>query len=269
MTTGNVDDRLGKVRGRAIICGPMRNGVQYLTGVRENMEKIGSFFDDYRIIIVESDSDDGSPHHLGIWAKENDRMEFESLGKIRDSFPWRTHRLALARNWILDIINRKYSDWYDDPDTYMVMMDPDDICFYPIDGFLSSWESEVGDDWEVMTANQKEDYYDIWALRGNGCDYDCWIRGTIEGLPFHEIKEKYVTPHTVPIPPGPPIRVDSAFGGLGIYKMRAIKGCRYVGDQEIDGKKYEVADHVGFHEQIRNRGGRVYINTRLYTNNGT
>jgi glycosyltransferase involved in cell wall biosynthesis len=166
-----------KINGRAIICGPMRNGVQYLTGVRRNMETFGSLFDDYRIIIVESDSDDGTPNHLQAWARENDHMEYMSLGPLRNTMPLRTLRLAHARNTILDIIWEKYGD-YD----YMVMMDPDDVCFYPIEGFHTCWETEVGDDWAAMTANQRDEYYDIWALRGNGCNYDCWVKGQLEGL---------------------------------------------------------------------------------------
>jgi hypothetical protein len=60
--------------------------------------------------------------------------------------------------------------------------------------------------------------------------------------------EKYVKPHMTPNPPGPPILVDSAFGGLGVYKMDAIRGCRYVGTDIFEGKEFEVADHIAFHE---------------------
>lgn len=250
------------VDGRVVICGPMRNGSQYIDGVRSNMEKIGAYFDDYRIIIVESDSDDDSLVQLERWQTENSKMEYVSLGHTRHTQPMRTMRLANARNKCLDIINEKYSDY-----NYMVMMDPDDITYHPIEGFLTCWDTSVGDDWDGMTANQKEEYYDIWALRGMDCNYDCWVRGFIEGLPSDEIKRRYVDPHTKPIPPGDPILVNSAFGGLGVYKMESIRGCRYVGNQFVGGKEYEIADHVKFHEQMREKGGKIYINTTLFTNN--
>ena len=42
------------------ICGPVKNCAPYLKKVFENIEKIGSIFDDYKIVIYYDKSSDNS-----------------------------------------------------------------------------------------------------------------------------------------------------------------------------------------------------------------
>ena len=58
------------------------------------------------------------------------------------------------------------------------------------------------------------------------------------------------------------IEVDSAFGGLGIYTREAFLAGRYAGtDSQAGG--IDVADHIPFHRDIRNKGYRIFINPAL------
>jgi hypothetical protein len=64
------------------------------------------------------------------------------------------------------------------------------------------------------------------------------------------------------------IPVDSAFGGLGIYRRSILSGARYSGaDEDGDG----TCEHVPLNNQLRARGARIFINPRLinttYTDN--
>jgi hypothetical protein len=115
-----------------------------------------------------------------------------------------------------------------------------------------------------MTANQSKDYYDIWALRGYRCDYDCWLMVLMDrDTPRDEAIKKYVSIHQANIPQGDPIPVTSAFGGLAVYRMSLILGSRYIGTQNICGNMVEICDHVRFHEQLLAKGARMFINTRM------
>jgi hypothetical protein len=57
------------------------------------------------------------------------------------------------------------------------------------------------------------------------------------------------------------IEVDSAFGGLGVYKRDVIRLAKYVGINETGG---EVCEHVPFHKFLKvNQSANIYINPRL------
>ena len=57
-----------------------------------------------------------------------------------------------------------------------------------------------------------------------------------------------------------PIRVRSAFGGLGVYKMSKILDCRYDG---LDSDGRELCEHVPFNQKICDHGGELYIYPKL------
>jgi hypothetical protein len=67
-----------------------------------------------------------------------------------------------------------------------------------------------------------------------------------------------------------PIQVDSAFGGLGIYKMNFVLNNPnpYLGsklkvlpreDGQLNYLKLQICEHVHFHAGIKSQGGEMYI----------
>jgi hypothetical protein len=56
--------------------------------------------------------------------------------------------------------------------------------------------------------------------------------------------------------------VDSAFGGLGIYRREAFLAGRYAGTDDLAGG-IDVADHTPYHRQLRQKGYRIFINPAL------
>ncbi|HEY1803077.1 MAG TPA: hypothetical protein VGG45_01225 [Terracidiphilus sp.] len=56
------------------------------------------------------------------------------------------------------------------------------------------------------------------------------------------------------------IEVDSAFGGLAVYRRDALSGVKYVGLGEA---RHEVCEHVSLHRQIKSAGRRIFINPQL------
>ena len=53
-----------------------------------------------------------------------------------------------------------------------------------------------------------------------------------------------------------PIEVDSAFGGLGIYKKALLESCEYAG---IDQEGIEFCEHVHIHRMMKENGARLFI----------
>jgi hypothetical protein len=65
---------------------------------------------------------------------------------------------------------------------------------------------------------------------------------------------KSISPNTPLIP------VESAFGGLAIYTMDAFLSGKYIG---LSSEGYEVCEHVGFHQAIKERGLNIFIAPKL------
>ena len=93
---------------------------------------------------------------------------------------------------------------------------------------------------------------------------DCWKRVHFLKTYMGEKKavESSVFSGMITINPHePPIEVESAFGGLGIYKKKLFEGCRYP-SEFVDYEKYFV-DHVVFHQKMKEKGARFFIFPRL------
>jgi hypothetical protein len=188
------------------------------------------------VCIVESNSSDQTLKLLQNWAKDNERINIISLGKLKE--PSRTKRLATCRNTYLDYARRKCY-------RYMIVVDLDDVL-----NIESNFQEQLQhcfsrkNDWDAVTANRKELYYDIWALRSKamGIDFDCWKKVGSDKSP--KIIQKYVTNFQKNIPRTRPwIPVESAFCGLAIYNIATLDGHRYNGD--------DICEHVPFHQGLR------------------
>jgi len=128
-------------------------------------------------------------------------------------------------------------------------------------------------DWDVCTANQRAPYYGhlgpspsslepkrlLDAIRvplRKGCQRElaAWVSAYGKMITIPESADW--------------IPVDSAFGGLAIYRRAILAGARYSGAGE-NGES--VCEHVPLHKQLRARGARIFINPRLintsYTEN--
>jgi hypothetical protein len=143
------------------------------------------------------------------------------------------------------------------------VLDLDDVNTHPISchqfeeavDFLEKTPAAAG-----VFANQLIAYYDIWALRSGGwCSADCWkqVAAKPDWLSPALAKTIYIHARQAVIPErAQPIRVESAFGGLAIYKLSSTANCNYQG-LHADGT--ELCEHVTFNEQISARGGELYI----------
>ena len=141
---------------------------------------------------------------------------------------------------------------------YVVMMDLDGVNRNLTRVNVESCWKQGG--WAGATANQPFRYYDVWALRAIGwCENDCWkeYASLRKNMKHKQALKMAVTSKMKSIrPSGHPIEVQSAFGGLAIYRMEAFLSSEYIGEDE---QGMEICEHVPFHKGLADNGFKVFI----------
>lgn len=248
------------LKNSILIVGTVRNCEKTIFDEISQLHKCFSPLFNIHYFIVESDSDDKTRDCLENLKLSKENFNWLSLGRLRDKYPLRTERLALCRNAYLDELrlNHIYQDI-----EYLVVSDLDGVNkLLTEDAVKSSWSNQY---WGVCTANQDGPYYDIWALRHHiwspgDClqQYYFFLRNNISepAAKFGAIFSKMIFISR----DQDWIQVDSAFGGLAIYRRKVIEGAKYVG---LNKSGEEVCEHVSFHLDITSRGHSILINPNL------
>lgn len=215
-------------------------------------------------LLVESDSEDDTIDILKDAKLLNENFDYISFGDLYSKMPFRTERISFCRNAYLDQI--KNNEKYNNID-YVVVCD--------FDGLNTSLTKKsirscfIRSDWGVCTANQKGPYYDIWALRHknwspNDCfnQYNFLINYNKNAAISFFIS---VISRMIRIPLDSDwIEVDSAFGGLAVYKKDAMLVSKYKGTTQSG---IEICEHVPFHAGIKKYGYKIFINPNLINAN--
>ena len=201
-----------------------------------------------------------------------------------NKLPYRGQRLEKARNLIIETIKKNTNLIGCD---LFIMLDLDDIGTYRIEEknildsvkFLFSKE-EIA----AVFANQLGTYYDMWTLRDQKyCKNDFWVEvlqflinsinsnDKISKSNIEEVKKNIIDKKTYSFEKNhPPIKVESAFGGFGIYKMKYVlkNNRKYQGTQIVnlttkDQKKlkvkYQKCEHVNFNQGLIEQNLELYI----------
>lgn len=243
-----------------LIAGVARNCEK---NIASSVERLSEAFRSSRHLewlVVESDSSDRTLDVLHRLASKNKNFNYVSLGCLRDQYPKRTERIAFCRNHYLNQINRCID--YKDID-YVVIADLDGVnAKVSSDAVNSCWART---DWDVCTANQDGPYYDIWALRHPlWSPNDCWKQAEFSmrhGVTRFKSISSAVYSRMIKVPSHADwIEVDSAFGGFAIYRKTAVENVSYAG-LTSDGE--EFCEHVSLHQQIREQGGRIFLNPKM------
>lgn len=205
---------------KCCICGTVRNCEAYLDKIFQNMELIGTLFADYVIIIYYDQSDDNTLDKLKNYQKKNPKLNL--YVNKSPLLKYRTYRLALGRNYCLNTIKKKYSDY-----PYFIVMDCDDICSRNIKINLLK-KCLHRNDWDALSFNHPNGYYDTWALSKIPYVISCHhfkdagqgqrlISNIIKNTPQYKL-----------------IKCLSAFNGFAIYRTKKFINCYYDGRFRID-----------------------------------
>lgn len=225
----------------------------------ETLARAAAGFGKVQFLLIESDSTDGTVAELQRLRNEITGFQFTSLGALAEKIPARTERIAACRNRYLDELRN-------DPQfaaaDYVMIADLDGVNNdLRREALATCWTSTVP--WDVVAANQSDAYYDIWALRHpDWCPVDCHEQ-------YQRLRTLFDHPRALSIaihsrmarvsPRASWIEVDSAFGGLAIYRREALLAGRYTGVEQ--GRA--VCEHVPLHAELRAKGYRIFINPAL------
>jgi hypothetical protein len=205
--------------------------------------------------IVESDSIDNTEEVLMQINEGMNNLQYVSLGKLSEKIPERINRLRYCRNYYVDFIRSRVANLGDQ----FVMVVDFDIKNRALD--LSPLAKlTVENWWDGLFVNQKGPYYDIYALRKEGwVEDDCFkkYRELATEMPVKKAKKKAIWSQMRRIPTERElIEVESAFGGLGVYRRRVFENFDYATLTETDAGESE---HISLHKKILDSGGKLFI----------
>ncbi|MGR8933736.1 MAG: hypothetical protein ACU837_05010, partial [Gammaproteobacteria bacterium] len=231
---------------RAVFCGLARDVVDDLPSVSQRIESAAAMFADYRVVIYENDSSDGTLDFLHNWQQQNARvtvlhehLNVQRWGSVPDLD--RAAHLAYCRNQYLTHIAEHFSDF-----DYFIVFDTDMPKGFSYEGLANTFGFA---DWDMVGSNgilvpqegkppPDPMFFDAWAYRAVGDD-EAQPFDTINRLQFHRGEALHP--------------VWSCFGGLAVYRMAcALGGAQYGG---------EDCEHVVLHRQLRQQGlARQFLN---------
>lgn len=235
------------VKERIFIVGVASNVSRFL---HDHVERLNQVLKNHLIVgwyIVESDSTDSTVATLEYLSHTISGFEYVSLGLLKNQIPNRTERLAHVRNCYLEYVRLNAESF---GITRVLVIDLDDINFLlSTENFDSALQLQGVD---AFFPNQLGPYYDIYALRHHvwsPVNFEDELRFLSKFIPayklilFHPGLNRMIT-----IPSDhPKIKVESAFGGLGCYKIVAFLSGSYVGTSS---EGNSVCEHVTFHKML-------------------
>jgi glycosyltransferase involved in cell wall biosynthesis len=233
---------------KIVIGGLARNVASVLPATMDRIERTGKMFKDYRVVIVENDSSDNTPNILNSWSKSNNKVSAICTSRGDPVNPGtrclkRATRMARYRNACREeIVNRYANDF-----THVILVDTDlGVRGWSYDGIAntfgwSGWDSVGSNGIKFLKSYRGEKnrpvHFDVWAFRwaeswkpvmAYQINPRCWARG--ESI----------------------VKLNSCFGGMGIYKMAAMQQSRYDGSD---------CEHVPFHRGMEKAGfGNRFMN---------
>ena len=206
--------------------------------------------------VVESDSSDDTVAKLTELADKDSRIRFSSLGVVANIIPDRIQRIRHCRNRYVNEI--RTNPLYKEVDL-IIVADLDGINT-KIDSAVFKLALDLELSWDALAANQSARYYDIFALRHPLWSPNDWSLEADWLEPFlgkKMAKRHSLTDRMIQIPTAmPPIPVDSAFGGLCIYRRWVFDQFDYL---ENSDEPLNENEHVTIHRKVRAVGGEIYI----------
>jgi glycosyltransferase involved in cell wall biosynthesis len=247
---------------RIFIAGLARNCEKNLQTEIENLMSCFEFAD-LELLVVESDSSDGTVLILNKLCKAYSNFNFISLGNLAKKIPDRVSRITLCRNKYLE----KFYQVRDSFD-YLVVADLDGV-----NRKLNRKRIELAmsiEDWSMISANQLGPYYDLWALRAKSwLNEDCHSAFKIDFDRGVKIRNSYFNHFIRPmfrVRRSEKIEVSSAFGGLAIYRTQDLGDFLYSELSEVGEIQCE---HINFNRSISESGGKLFIVPKLYNSGWT
>ena len=242
-------------RTSILVTGIARNVARILPRELKRIEKaLENIFEIVFFLVIESDSIDNTKQVLENTKNKKNNFNYKSLGKVESAMPNRIERLAFCRNTYVREIRE--NELYKNID-FIAVVDFDIRNNRLNLGGLKKLINE--NNWSAIFANQTGVYYDIYALRKKGwVENDCFEDYKKFSLDMNPqaAKELAIWSKMKKIKKNLPlIPVNSAFGGLGIYRKNVFINFDYSFSRE----QLHESEHVSLHRKIIDSNGLLFI----------
>lgn len=240
------DGRLKAKQRRVALVAICRNAMPILPRTLSLVQKTGEMFADWRAFIYENDSIDGTKEVLAAAASDKIAVSMTDNGRPHLNYtktPDRTIPLAEYRNncrlWCAE-----HCRDYD----YAIVFDTDIWGGWSVDG-VANTISHLEDDQYRNASGMGSYSYCVWGqpmwATPTECQYDGWAcRWT-----WWNERQNMLWFHLWHPPVGsPPVRMNSCFGQLGVYRMGDFISGTYAGGD---------CEHVAHWRSMR---GECYLN---------
>ena len=249
------------INKKIIIASTIKNESKNLKNYFKILDNLIINYKDYFIIFVISDSNDNSlmlcKNYL---SNKNGKIIIKNFKKKFS----RVKKLEISRNKYLDLVKKKYFNF-----DFLIVMDVDNVNInLDINQLERSLKKK---NWNAIFPSQRFFYYDIFALRIKKILNFNFVEKISEEIlqnkKNHDIKiyfKKYLFNYFFinKFSKKRYISVESAFGGLGVYKINKILKFKY---SSSNGKECE---HVYFNKKINLKYGRLFIDKKLINSSG-
>lgn len=258
----------------------------------KHLEYIGSFFSDYRVIIFENDSVDGTKEALAKWVKKNKKVRVISKDFNLEKKTSHKFMAEIRNEYLKSILTSEYEDF-----DLLIAIDQDMSHGVDVRGIFDSLAKV--DQWDVVCANgianKKGKMYDAYAFRSQEFPFSpskwheiclssitdnnsySWKKicdkgdELSHGVLYDLLAFRYdwrkssrlywlkIVPQIQKIYPidNNLVEVNSCFGGLAIYKKNILANCFY------DSLSNDC-EHVGFHRCLKEKNhAKIFLNPNM------
>ena len=263
-------------KNNVVICALVRDVSNNINHIKTKVNDLIHMFNDYRVLIVENDSQDDTREQLLEWSKQDPKIIIlgcgynvdkctiaQAISKTKEHSPdkERINKMATLRNIYLDEIKKYYAPIQGSSEywKYCIFWDLDIYGSVYLDGISNSFgyfgskSFNGGTPLGAMCANGlilklgNVFYYDAYAHLDIGEKYDSsnnFIHGLKKGIGFnYSFGEQ-------------PIKVDSCFGGFTIYKTTELLNAKY----DLNETDNIECEHVKLHRYMP---GKIYMNPSM------
>lgn len=252
------------LNSKIAICCLVRNNSNIFEKTKARIEYIAQHFKEYKIIIFENDSTDNSRELGKNWSNINNNVilldcchlqNCDCKLKTKKGYEYGTFsserfgKMSLYRqeylNYVLYNLNH-----YD----YMLVIDFDLDGNANLDGLFDSLNKS---DWGGIFCNGQIPLYG--TLGTQTITYDSlatvFIEEDYNTIIDYNIFKKYLDMNTkIDQEKNHFIEVKSAFNGYGIYKIKSLSDCSYIGNDNM-------CEHINLAKCLHDKGEKLFVNS--------
>jgi hypothetical protein len=247
---------MNKIQKKVIFCSILKNEEKNLEKFFLLIKSLKEIFDDYFIILVESESTDNT---VKLAKKYLLNLKGTIISKDTSIYRKRTEKTAYCRNEYLKFIknNNRLMKF-----NYLIILDGDKINHLINKKKLLSAIANTPMNWTAIFSNQLLFYYDLWTLRIKHIfNFDCFENlNKLSKIDEPKLIFKNIFLYGINLIRKSKkrfLKVQSAFGGFAIYKLEKAIKFKY----SSNNGKY--CEHVLFNLKIHQKYGNLYIDKKL------